>query len=121
MIASSCSCFAASDSVLARGNVKLFLQVCTTNTGDHEAKAGVGDEAEQDTNDQGKCPSKFLSDSSQLKSVWFTSVLLHVLSCNSLWEKSKTQERFFSPGIAQLVSIREQLQSSVCVQAHECG
>lgn len=63
--------------MLARGNVKLFLQVCTTNTGDHEAKAGVGDEAEQDTNDQGKCPSKFLSDSSQLECVVPISATSH--------------------------------------------
>ncbi|XP_019326133.1 PREDICTED: RING finger protein 214 isoform X3 [Aptenodytes forsteri] len=31
-------------------------QVCAAHAGDDEAKAGVGDEAEQDTNDQGKRP-----------------------------------------------------------------
>lgn len=106
--------------MLARGNVKLFLQVCTTNTGDHEAKAGVGDEAEQDTNDEGKCPSKFLQAAPSL-GVWFTSVLLHVLSCSSLWKTVRPAKRLVSQGVAQSVSVCEQLQSSACIQTHECG
>lgn len=83
-VAFSCSHFAASESMLARGKVKLFLQVCATNAGDNEAKAGVGDEAEQDTNDKGECQSKLLSDSFWPKNVWFTSMLLCMLNFNSL-------------------------------------
>lgn len=79
-----CFHFAASESTFARGKVKLFLQVCSTNAGDHEAKAGVGDEAEQDTNDKGKCQSKLLSGSSWPMNTWFASVLLHVLNFNSV-------------------------------------
>lgn len=58
--------FAASESTVASGKVQLCLQVCAAHAGDHEAKAGVGDEAEQDTNDQAKCPSKFLLTSPSL-------------------------------------------------------
>lgn len=56
----ACSHFAASESTVASGKVQLCLQVCAAHAGDHEAKAGVGDEAEQDTYDQAKCPSKSL-------------------------------------------------------------
>lgn len=62
----ACSHFAASESTVASGKVQLCLQVCAAHAGDHEAKAGVGDEAEQDTNDQAKCPSKFLLTSPSL-------------------------------------------------------
>lgn len=55
-----CSCVAA-----ASGKGQLCLQVCATHAGDHEAEAGVGDEAEQDTNDEGKCPSKCLPSGSR--------------------------------------------------------
>lgn len=61
-----CSHFAASESTVASGKVQLCLQVCAAHAGDHEAKAGVGDEAEQNTNDQAKCPSKFLLTSPSL-------------------------------------------------------
>lgn len=43
----------------ASGNVQLCLQVCTTHAGDHEAKARVGDETEQDTDHQGERPSEW--------------------------------------------------------------
>lgn len=89
----ACSHFAASESTVASGKVQLCLQVCTTHAGDHEAKAGVGDEAEQDTNDQAKCPSKFLLTSPSLavsSSLHTQCFCLQLLFCSSMEPNTAT-------------------------------
>lgn len=82
----ACSHCAASESTVASGKVQLCLQVCAAHAGDHEAKAGVGDEAEQDTNDQAKCPSKFLLTSPSLAAS--SSSHTHCVSLRLLFHSS---------------------------------
>lgn len=54
----------------------------------------MGDEAEQDTNDQGKRPSKFLPNGSLPNTEQlFMLMLLGMLSFNPLWERTKTQKQ----------------------------
>lgn len=79
----------------------------------------MGDEAEQDTNDQGKCPSKFLlegSGSQPGSEQFFALMLLCMLSFNPLWERTKTQKKLCAQKHGMVVSLCEQLQrSSACL------
>ena len=89
-----CSPFAAGESAVASGKVQLCLQVCAAHAGDDEAKAGVGDEAEQDTNDQGERPSKFLPNGSQPDGErFFALTLLGTLGFSPLRERAEPPEK----------------------------
>lgn len=75
----------------ASGKGRLSLQVCAAHAGDHEAEAGVGDEAEQDTDDEGKRPSKCLPRSSRPDGQRFLALTCCACQVRALWERSRSQ------------------------------